>query len=202
MPHDLPPTSRAFADAVHHYRQLRNLTREELAYVLDKLGYGLTTEELRRIEDAERHATVDDLIAIAAALAVSPSILLSHIPADSLVPDGSLGTGLPADVEQSELRAWIEGRTTLGYCARLRCAAEQVSRLQIRTSHIEDQLRAAVEELRELGELASQEADAPQVIDLHDRIREGEYNLIREERSLSMAEELIKKLGSGASRAE
>lgn len=197
MPHDLPPTSRAFADAVHHYRQLRELTREELAYVLDKLGYGLTTEELRRIEDAERPATVDDLIAISAALGARPSTLLSHIPADAPVPDGSVGTGLPADVEQSELRAWLGGRTTLDYRARLRWAAEQVSRLQIRTSHIEDQIRAAVEELRELGELASQEADAPQVIDLHDRIREGEYNLIRAERSLSMAEEPIKRLGPG-----
>lgn len=202
MPHDLPPTSRAFADAVHHYRQLRDLTREELAYVLDKLGHGLTVEDLRRIEDAERPATVDDLIAISAALGARPSILLSHVPADVSVPDGSVGTGLPADVEQPELRAWLEGRTTLNYRARLRWAAERVSRLQIRTSHIEDQLRAAVEEFGELGELASQEADAPQVVDLQERIREGEYNLIQAERGLAMAEELIKRLGPGASRAE
>ncbi|WP_205683622.1 hypothetical protein [Brevibacterium aurantiacum] len=54
MPHDLPPTSRAFADAVHHYRQLRDLTLDVLAYVLAQLGHGLTTEDLRPIENAER----------------------------------------------------------------------------------------------------------------------------------------------------
>ncbi|WP_169252845.1 helix-turn-helix transcriptional regulator [Brevibacterium sp. 'Marine'] len=74
---DFPPTSRAFADAVHHYRQLRDLSLDELAYVLSQLGHGLTTADLRRIEHWERAATVDNLIAIAAALGVRPAILLS-----------------------------------------------------------------------------------------------------------------------------
>ncbi|SMX99700.1 hypothetical protein BLIN101_03397 [Brevibacterium linens] len=195
---DLPPTSRAFADAVHHYRQLRDLSLDELAYVLAQLGHGLTTEDLRRIEHGEQAATVDDLIAIAAALGARPAILLSHIPIDMPVPDTALATGLPADLEQPELRAWLEGKTTLDHRARLRWAVDQVSRLQIRSGHFEDQLRAAREELHELGELADREADAPQVVDLHDRIREGEHELTQAELGLALAERRLEDLRSRA----
>lgn len=195
---DLPPTSRAFADAVHHYRQLRDLTLDELAYVLAQLGHGLTTEDLRRIENAERPATVDDLIAIAAALGARPAILLSHIPIDMPVAEAPLATGLPADVEQPELRAWLESRTGLDHRARLRWAINQVSRLQIRSTHFEDQLRAAREELNELGELALQEADAPQVVALEDRIREGEHELTQAELGLALAERRLEDLRTRA----
>ena len=108
--HGLPPTSRAFADAVHYYRQLRDLSLDELSYVLAQLGHGLTT---RHIERREQAATVDDLIAIAAALGSRSAILLSHIPIDMPAPETPLATGLPTDLEQPELRAWLEGRTTL-----------------------------------------------------------------------------------------
>lgn len=199
---DLPPTSRAVADAVHHYRQLRELTLDELAYVLAQLGHGLTTEDLRRIEDAERPATVDDLIAIAAALDARPAILLSHIPIDMPVPETPLATGLPADVEQPELRAWLEGKTGLDHRARLRWAIDQVARLQIRSTHFEDQLRAAREELNELGELALQEADAPQVVDLEYRIREGGHELTQAELGLALADQRLERLRAGVSRAE
>ncbi|MFP3397658.1 hypothetical protein SB749_15110 [Brevibacterium sp. SIMBA_078] len=199
---DLPPTSRAFADAVHHYRQLRDLSLDELAYVLSQLGHGLTTEDLRRIEHGERAATVDDLVAIAAALGARPEILLSYNPNDMPVPDTPLATGLPADVEQPELRAWLEGKTTLDHHARMRWAIDPVSRLQIRNKHFEDQLRAAREDLHELGELAGREADAPQVIDLHNRIREGEHDLTQAELGLALAERRLERLRVGASRVE
>lgn len=198
VPHDLPPTSRAFADAVHHYRQLRELTLDELAYVLAQIGHGLTTEDLRRIECGERAATVDDLVAIAAGLGARPAILLSHILIDTPVPDSPLATGLPADVEQPELRAWLEGKTILDHRARLRWAIDQISRLQTRSTHFEDQLRAAREELHELGGLADREAVVRQVVDLHDRIREGEHELTQAELGLALAERRLDGLRSWA----
>lgn len=202
MPHDRPPTSRAFADAVHHYRQLLDLSLDELAHVLAQLGHGLTTENLRRIEHGEQAATVDDFIAIAAALGATPAILLSHISIDMPVPETPLATGLPADVEQPELRAWLEGKTTRDHRVRLHWAIDQVSRLQIRSTHFEDQLRAAREELNKFGKLANREADAPQVVDPHDRVRAGEHELAQAELGLALAEGRLENLRVGASRAE
>ncbi|WP_205683623.1 hypothetical protein [Brevibacterium aurantiacum] len=65
---------------------------------------------------------------IAAALGARPAILLSHIPIDMPVPETPLAAGLPADIEQPELRAWLESRTSLDHRARLRWAIDQVSR--------------------------------------------------------------------------
>lgn len=197
MPRDLPPTTLAVADAVTHYRQLRELTLDELSFVLAQdHGHGLTTEELRRIEDAERPATVDDLVALAAALGTTPSVLLSHIPLDLPDPSAPLATGLPGDVQQPELRAWLEGRTALDHRSRLQYAIDRRSAQSIRYAHLEDQLGAAHEEMQALGELALQEADAPQVTALEDRIREGEHELVQAEVALAMAESHLQDLKS------
>ncbi|MGI8307184.1 hypothetical protein [Saccharopolyspora hattusasensis] len=108
-----------------------------------------------------------------------------------------MATGLPTDVEQPELRAWLEGRTGLDHRPRLRWAIDQVSRQSIRACHFEDQLRGARDELDALGELAAQEADAPQVVALLDRIRSG-HDLTQAEMALAMAEH---RLGQVRSRA-
>lgn len=189
------PTTLAVADAVTHYRQLRELTLDELSFVLAQdHGHGLTTEELRRIEDAERPATVDDLVALAAALGTTPAVLLSHIPLDLPDPSAPLATGLPGDVQQPELRAWLEGKTALDHRSRLQYAIDRRSAQSIRYAHLEDQLGAAHEEMQALGELALQEADAPQVMALEDRIREGEHELVQAEVALAMAEEHLQDL--------
>lgn len=103
--HGLPPTSRAFADAVHYYRQLRDLSLDELSYVLAQLGHGLTT---RHIERREQAATVDDLIAIAAALGSRSAILLSHIPIDMPAPGDAAGNR-PADRPRAAGAARLAG---------------------------------------------------------------------------------------------
>ncbi|WP_205683624.1 hypothetical protein [Brevibacterium aurantiacum] len=61
-----------------------------------------------------------------------------------------------------------------------------------------DQLRGAREELSDLGELALQEADTPQVIALEDRIREGDHELTQAELGLALAEQRLEALRSRA----
>ena len=39
MPPPLPPTSRALADVVTHYRQIAQLTVDELSYALSAFGH-------------------------------------------------------------------------------------------------------------------------------------------------------------------
>src|SRR5438445_378649 len=51
------------------------------------------------------------VMAIEHALDTTPAVLLAHIPIDIPAPEGPLATGLPADLDQAELRAWVEGRT-------------------------------------------------------------------------------------------
>jgi hypothetical protein len=114
-------------------------------------------------------------MAIAHALDTTPAVLLTHIPIDIPAPEGPLATGLPADLDQAELRAWVEGRTELDRESRLQWWEDRTSRLRVLSTHHEEQLQGAYAELRELGELAEQEADAPPVQVLHERIRDGEY---------------------------
>lgn len=190
----IPPTTLAFSDALTHYRQLRSFDLDDLAYVLAVSGHGLTSEDLRRLERAEQRATVDDLTAIAAALDVTPADLLAFVPSDRPVPEGQLATGLPHNMELAELRAWALGRTGLDRESRLAWARDRVDRLRIRLDHVEDQLRGARDEWASLGELVSQEPDAPQVYRLQDRIRDGEHDLSQAEVGLAMAEQRLDEL--------
>lgn len=110
------------------------------------------------------------------------------------MPEHPLATGVPGDVDPQELRAWLENRTALDHEARVRWAEDRVARLEIRATHLEDQLRGALEELDALGELALQEADALPVIRLRDRIHEGEYDLSQATTGLAYAEQRLERL--------
>ncbi|WP_424862861.1 DNA-binding protein [Streptomyces sp. MMS24-I29] len=179
------------SDAITHYRQLREFTRDELSYVLEMAGYPLSADAIGLMENRERGVTVDDLVALAHALDTTPAVMLAHIPIDMPAPEGPLATGLPADVDQAELRAWIEGKTTLDHDARVRWCEEKVSRLRVRSAHIEEQLQGAYAEIRELGELMEQEADALPVQMLHAQVREGQYALNQVELALALAEQKL-----------
>src|SRR5690606_41674170 len=109
-------------------------------------------------------------------------------------PSAPLATGLPGDVQQPELRAWLEGRTALDHRSRLQYAIDRYRAQSIRYVHLEDQLGAAHEEMQALGDLALQETDAPQVIVLDGRIHEGEHELVQAEVALAMAEEHLQDL--------
>ncbi|MFE4835528.1 hypothetical protein ACFRAU_12700 [Arthrobacter sp. NPDC056691] len=193
MPSNLP-TTLAVSDAITHYRQLRELSCDELSYVLSMLGYTLSSDAIAAVENRERPVTVDDLVAISYALGTSPAVLLTHIPIDMPAPEGPLASGLPADVEPLELRAWAEGRTALDPRSRIGWWQDKVSRLRVLSMHYEEQLQGAYEEIRELGELALQEADAPPVQVLQSRIRDGEYALHQADLALATAEQQLEAL--------
>src|SRR5690606_21607748 len=174
----------AVADAVTHHRQIQELTVEELSQRLAGLGHDLPPAALRDLEERRRAATVGELVALAYALRTTPAVLLSHIPIDLPHPEGPIATALPADVEQPELRAWLEGRTTLDGASRLQWAKERVHRLTILAAHHEEQLQGALAELHDLGDLALQEADAVPVQRLHDRIRESSRDVAQADLAL------------------
>lgn len=180
-------TTLAVADAVLHYRQIASLTRDELSYLLSDLDHTIDADDLRAIEDGQSIITVDDLMALAVALGVSPTDLLVFIPIEH-PGDAPLATGLPADVDQPELRAWMTGKTALDHASRRRWSEDRVDRLRILSLHCEDQHRGACAELEDLGELALQEADAPQVLALHDRIHESEQAMVQADTALTYAE--------------
>lgn len=197
MPSPLP-TSLAVSDAITHYRQLRELTIDELAYVLLMLGHPISAGALAEMERCTRSVTVDDLVAIAYVLDTTPAVLLSHIPIDMPEPEGPFATGLPSDVDQTELRAWLEGKTTLDHQSRVSWWKERLARLRVRAAHHEEQLQGAYAELRELGDLADQEADAPPVQLLQWRIQDGEHALNQSEVALALTEHRLDSLREGA----
>ncbi|MGW6604240.1 DNA-binding protein [Streptomyces sp. NPDC055036] len=197
MPSSLP-TSLAVSDAITHYRQLRELTCDELAYVLLRLGHPIPADAIAEMERCERPVIVDDLVAIAYALDTTPAVLLAHIPIDMPEPDGPLGTGLPSDIDQTELRAWIEGKTALDRESRVRWWEERAGCLRVRSAHYEEQLHGAYVELHELGELAFQEVDAPSVRRLRWRINDGEHALSQSEVALALTELQLNNLREDA----
>ncbi|WP_340375920.1 DNA-binding protein [Streptomyces sp. SS7] len=186
------------SDAITHYRQLRELSVDELAYVLRMLDHPISADALAEMERCARPVTVDDLVAIAYALDTTPAVLLSHIPIDMPEPEGPLATGLPGDVDQAELRAWLEGKTTLDRESRVNWWRERVARLRVRSAHHEEQLQGAYAELRELGDLALQEADAPPVQRLQWRIQDGEHALNQSEVALALTEHRLDNLREDA----
>ncbi|WP_078872562.1 MULTISPECIES: DNA-binding protein [Streptomyces] len=186
------------SDAITHYRQLRELTINELAYVLLMLNHPISVDALAEMERCARPVTVDDLVAIAYVLGTTPAVLLSHIPIDMPESEGPLATGLPSDVDQAELRAWLEGKTALDRESRVSWWKERVGHLRVRSAHYEEQLQGAYAELRDLGDLAVQEADAPPVQRLRWRIQDGEYALNQSEIALALTEHRLDNLRNGA----
>lgn len=109
MPSPLP-TSLAVSDAITHYRQLRELTIDELAYVLRMLDHPISADALAEMERCARPVTVDDLVAISYALDTTPAVLLSHIPIDMPEPEGPWPPGSPATSTSSSSAPGLRGR--------------------------------------------------------------------------------------------
>lgn len=169
------PTSVAVAAAVAHHREAAGLTVDELSRALIELDHSLSGDDVQGIERRARAVTVDDLMALAVALGVTPTDLLAHVPADLPDPEeAQLATGVPDDVVAPQLRAWMEGRVGLGRESRISYWRDESERLGVLRAHRQDQHEAAVAELDDLGELALREADALPVMRLRARIDEGE----------------------------
>ncbi|KQT75653.1 helix-turn-helix domain-containing protein [Microbacterium sp. Leaf436] len=98
----LGPTGRHAAAAIAAARDKRGLTYKALSDLLSDRGWPIPILGLRRIEAGARRVSVDDLVALSAALSVTPLQLL--LPSEDPVDPP---TGLNPDMTDSrELYAW------------------------------------------------------------------------------------------------
>ena len=77
---DLGPIGVAVAANIERLRESRNLSYAELSRRLDERGRPIAPLGLTRIRDHQRRVDVDDLVALALALDVSPATLLLPDP--------------------------------------------------------------------------------------------------------------------------
>ncbi|MFD0721312.1 helix-turn-helix transcriptional regulator [Streptomyces globosus] len=70
------PTGRTVAENLARLRKVRGLTTRQLSGMLERNGRPIPASGITRMEKAERQVTVDELVALAVALGVSPVALL------------------------------------------------------------------------------------------------------------------------------
>ncbi|MGP3922504.1 helix-turn-helix domain-containing protein [Streptomyces sp. 8N616] len=84
-PVEIGPAGLQTARAIEHRRLARGLTQHQLAVRCTALGRPMTNTALSRTERARRRCDIDDLVAIAAALGVTPMTLLLPLPLEAAV---------------------------------------------------------------------------------------------------------------------
>ncbi|MGW3119338.1 helix-turn-helix domain-containing protein [Streptomyces sp. NPDC001107] len=82
-PVEIGPAGLHAARAIEHLRLARGLTQQQLAARCTALGRPMTNTALSRTERARRRCDIDDLVAIATALGISPAALLPMGPSVS-----------------------------------------------------------------------------------------------------------------------
>lgn len=75
------PTGKTVAENLARLRKLRGLTTRQLSGLLERNGRPIPPSGITRMEKAERQVTVDELMALAVALGVSPTTLLLPVNA-------------------------------------------------------------------------------------------------------------------------
>lgn len=106
---DLGPTGAYTATRIGEVRAHRGLTYQALADRLRDMHWPIPELGLRRIEAQARKVTVDDVMALAVALDVSPLELMIPTPTTSLPTP----TGVASDVTLDEAWAWAKQELTL-----------------------------------------------------------------------------------------
>lgn len=101
------PTAERVAENIKEFRKARQLDQKGLSEALKRLGRPMLPTVVSKVERQERRIDVDDLVAFALALKVSPAALLlprewNDEPVD-LTPDFSLPT--------RTAWLWMEGRS-------------------------------------------------------------------------------------------
>lgn len=89
-------TARAVATNIAAARKARGLSSNVLSELLKTLGRPIAASAVTKIERGERQVTVDDLTALATALAVSPADLLDQHPCSTCRNAPPLGFTCPA----------------------------------------------------------------------------------------------------------
>ena len=99
---ELGPIGVNVTHTVRQFRQKRGLGYADLSRKLAKMGREIPPLGLRRIESGDRRVDVDDLVALALALDVSPLALLLPAETSSVTPQGDRYTA-------EEIWAWARG---------------------------------------------------------------------------------------------
>lgn len=102
---DMGPTGVNVTHAVRRYRKQRGLSYAELSRQLGEAGREIPPLGLRRIESGDRRVDVDDLVALAAALGVSPISLMMPPVVDRSTPVAT--TGVEGEVSAESLWLWL-----------------------------------------------------------------------------------------------
>lgn len=84
----LGETGETVRKNIRRIRDLRAVSGPELSAKLGELGRPIPPLGIHRIENGDRRVDVDDLVAIALALGISPLALLLPIDAAALLPEG------------------------------------------------------------------------------------------------------------------
>ncbi|WP_314301426.1 helix-turn-helix transcriptional regulator [Kocuria palustris] len=196
----LEPTALAVGDAVAHYRQSQQISRDELAGSLEHHGHPISPARLRLIEHGRLTVTVDDLVALAYVLSVSPAVLLGHLPLQTPGPEQPLGTGLPDDLGYAEYQQWLRDQISLDPASRRDWYQDKRLQMRLRFEHLKDQLDAARDELDDLDHVHEQELDTARVSYLQGLVRQLEETLNDTDQSLRVTEHQIEILaGRGGS---
>jgi transcriptional regulator with XRE-family HTH domain len=108
---DAGPIGTAVAANIERWRESQNLSYAELSRRLDELGRPIAPLGLTRIRDHKRRVDVDDLVALALALGVSPTTLL--LPASGASTEaGAAGGKVPVtdgggDYPRRQIWSWL-----------------------------------------------------------------------------------------------
>lgn len=109
---EVGPTARTVSDNLKRLRKTRGMTTRQLSALLERTGRSIPASGITRMEKAERQVTVDDLVALAVVLGVSPSALLLPLadrPDEQIEITG--GGSVPAETAWD----WADGLTPLRY---------------------------------------------------------------------------------------
>jgi transcriptional regulator with XRE-family HTH domain len=100
--------AETFARRVREVRERRGWTQQQLAERLRELGVPIDRTKVNRVETGARAVSVDDALAIAAALGVSPSVLFFPLARSELVRVTPVRV-----VSAEEGRRWFRGEQPL-----------------------------------------------------------------------------------------
>ena len=109
---ELGPTGRIVATNVARFRGLRGLRLAGLSEKMTAVGRPMSVTTLSAVENGDRRADVDDLVAISAALGISPAAMLMPAVTDPYEAAGATVSPLGAP-EAGPLWDWLTAAAPL-----------------------------------------------------------------------------------------
>ncbi|WP_098701376.1 helix-turn-helix domain-containing protein [Nocardia farcinica] len=163
---ELGKTGQTVAANVKRLREDKNLTYAELSRRLETIGRPIPVLGLSRVENGTRRVDVDDLMALAVVLEVSPSaLLMPGVDAGSPKVDA---TGIPDPVPAQRLWNWALGLDLLPGVSRDPLAVHRFVKYSNPIEYNEAVRRQAA------GKVSSHPVAVPRVAAIHQRAQQRE----------------------------